>query len=125
MMEFTMARVALMACGIVLLAAVVPSVTSIYDDAESNDLQENTEELCRMINAFCSSQADELIINLNSLLPLNCTVNLHRFFVTVSDGECQYRYHIEYILFSDKSEYNGNDCIRMTKELPYVYVSLL
>ena len=39
MMEYTMARVALAICGVVMLAAVVPPVTSLFDSEESADMQ--------------------------------------------------------------------------------------
>ena len=115
MMEYTMARVAMVMCGVILLAAVIPPVTSVFDGGESADMQDQSETLCRMLDSFHESEADEMTICLQTVLPQNSSVMMDGYFVTMIDGENQYRYNTEYILESDSDVYTSNDYIRITK----------
>ena len=115
MMEYTLARVVTVICGAVLLAAVIPPVTSVYDDGESAEMQEQSETLCRMLDSFHGSEADEMTLCLDTVLPQNSSVVLDGFLVTIVDGEDRYRYFTDYTLKSDKSAYTSNDYIKVTK----------
>ena len=115
MMEYTLARVVMVACGIILLATVIPPVTSVYDNGESTSMQEQSETLCRMLDSFHESEADEMMICLSTVLPQNSSIKIDRYFVTIIIGEDQYRYNTEYTLASEKESYTGNDYIRITK----------
>ena len=115
MMEYTMARVTMVFCGVMLLAAVVPPVASLFDDGEQNGMQEQSETLCRMLDSFHDSETDEMTLCLNTVLPKSTSVGMDGYFVTVIDGERQYRYSTEYPLESDREIYTNNDYIRITK----------
>ena len=115
MMEYTMARVAMIICGAILLAAVVPPVVSLYDDGESSGMQHQSESICRMLDSFHDSEADEMTICLNTVLPQDCSVVMDGYFVTMIDGDNEYRYNTEYIMHSDSGFYSANEYIRITK----------
>ena len=115
MMEYTMARVAMIICGALLLAAVVPPVTSLYDDGESSGMQHQSESVCRMLDSFHDSEADEMTICLNTVLPQDCSVIMDGYFVIIIDGENEYRYNTGYIIDPDRGSYSGNDYVRITK----------
>ena len=115
MMEYTLARMVMVVCGVVLLAAVIPPVISVYDEGESAGMQDQSESLCRMLDSFHDSEADEMTVCLNTVLPQNSSVMMGGYFVTIMDGEDQYRYNTEYTLESDRDVYTGNDYIRIVK----------
>ena len=115
MMEYTMARVAMIICGAILLAAVVPPVVSLYDDGESSGMQHQSESICRMLDSFHDSEADEMTICLNTVLPQDCSVVMDGYFVMMIDGDNEYRYNTEYIMHSDSGSYSANEYIRITK----------
>ena len=116
MMEYTMARVAMVMCGAILLAAVIPSVTSVYDECETAVMQDQSETLCRMLDSFHDSEAEEMTICLQTVLPQNSSVMMEGYFVTIIDGDSQFRYNTEYTLESDKDLYKNNDYVRVTKD---------
>ena len=125
MMEYTLARIAVIMCGVILLAAVIPPVTSVYDEGESAGMQDQSEALCRMLDSFHESEAEEMTICLNTVLPQNSSVTIDRYFVTVIDGDHQSRYNTEYTLESDKDVYTGNDYVRITKNVDSLIVESL
>ena len=115
MMEYTMARVAMVMCGVILLAAVMPPIASMYDGGESAVMQDQSETLCRMLDSFHDSEAEEMTICLQTVLPQDSSVVMDGYFVTIIDDDNEYRYNTEYVLESDKGVYTGNDYIRITK----------
>ena len=116
MMEYTLARVVIVMCGVILVAAVIPPVTSVYDNGESVGMHDQSETLCRMLDSFHESEADEMTICLNTVLPQTSSVIIDSYFVTIIDGENQYRYNTEYTIESDKGVYTGNDYVKITKD---------
>ena len=115
-MEYTMARVAMVMCGALLLAAVIPPVTSVYDGGESAVMQDQSETFCRMLDSFHDSEAEEMTIYLQTVLPQNSSVMMGGYFVTIIDNDNQYRYNTEYTLESDRDVYTSNDYVRVTKD---------
>lgn len=115
MMEFTLARVVMVLCGIVMLAAIVPPVSTIYDNGESAEMQEQTELFCRMLDSFYTSEADEMTLCLCSVLPQHSSVSVDGYLVTISDGENDHIYNTEYRIINDKGFYSSNDYVRITK----------
>ena len=116
MMEFTLTRVVMAICGMLVLAAVIPSVNSLYDSEKSLELQEQTECICRMIDAFDVSETDEMILFLSTILPPDCSVSMDGHFVTVYDGDTSYRCDTRCQIISDRDSYGRNDCLRFTKD---------
>ena len=114
-MEYTMARVAMVMCGALLLAAVIPPVTSVYDGGESAVMQNQSETLCRMLDSFHDSEAEEMTIYLQTVLPRNSSVMMGGYFVTIIDNDNRYRHNTEYTLESDRDVYTSNDYVRITK----------
>ena len=115
-MEYTMARVAMVMCGALLLAAVIPPVTSVYDGGESAVMQDQSETLCRMLDSFHDSEAEEMTICLQTVLPQNSSVMMGGYFVTIIDNDNRYRHNTEYTLESDRDVYTSNDYVRVTKD---------
>ena len=66
-----------------------------------------------------------MTICLNTVLPQNSSVTLNGYFVTVIDGDNQYRYDTEYTLQSDKEMFTSNDYIKITKNGDSLIVNVL
>ena len=125
MMEFTLARVVMIVCGTVLLAAVIPPVATAFDNEESEEVQEQTEMICGMLDSFYRSEADEMTLSLNSILPHNSSISMDGHMVRVSSGEqtCTFGTAVE--LESDKEFYSSNDIVRMMKGESKVVIETL
>ena len=125
MMEFTLARMTMVVCGVIILAAIIPPVSSLFDNEQSAEMQEHSEKLCLMMDAFYSSEADEMVMCLNSVLPPQSSVIVDGYLVTVIDGKNQYTYKTEHQIVSDRSDYNSNDYVRFSKNGPSIRMESL
>ena len=125
MMEFTLARLTMAVCGVILLASVIPPVASLFENEEDAGMQEQSEVLCRMIDAFYQSEADEMIICLNTVLPQGSSVSIDGYLITMIDGEDGYTFNTEHPVISDRGVYSGNDYVRFTKNSSCVMMEAL
>ena len=116
MMEYTLARIVTIVCGVALIASILPPVQSMFDSSESSEMQEQSQNICRMIDAFYDSEADEMVIPLNSLIPTNSYVTLDGYFVTIYGDDAEHRYDTRCQLISDSDHYNSNDILRFTRD---------
>ena len=115
MMEYTMARMALAVCGVIMLAAVVPPVTTLFNSEESADMQYQTENICKMLDTFYDSAADDMILSMNTILPQSSSLKIENRLITLIDDDKEYRAYTEYPVIADKNVYMKNDCVSITK----------
>ncbi len=99
MMEFTISRLTLCICGVILLASVGGVLTAIYDNGQDSQDDILVQRISHMLDVFESSDVDEMILDGNILLPKEYHINVHDNFVELSDGEST---HIS------GTEYNGS-----------------
>ena len=116
MMEYTLARIVTIVCGVALIASILPPVQSMFDESESSEIQEQSQNICRMIDSFYDSEADELVISLNSLIPSDSYVTMDGYLVTIYDDGSEHRYDTRYQLVSDSDHYDANDILRFTRD---------
>lgn len=114
-MEYTVTRVVTIICGVLLIATVLPPIQSLFDDGESSEMQEQSQNICRMIDTFYTSEADEMALALNTVLPKDSCIVMDGYFVTVFDGDNQYRYDTVHELVSDRDSYGTDDIVRFTR----------
>ena len=69
MMEFTMSRVCLTICGIVLLTSVSASVLVLYDGSVDDRMQTIANDTAGLIDRFERSSADVMTLSLREILP--------------------------------------------------------
>lgn len=69
MMEFTLSRVALIACGAILLAAVIVPVNGIYDSMEEENMTEVSDSIASMLDSFWDSETDTMHLRGWDILP--------------------------------------------------------
>ena len=125
MMEYTVTRVVTIICGVLLIATVLPPVQSLFDDGESSEMQEQSQNICRMIDTFYTSEADEMSLALNTVLPNGSYMVMGGHFVTVFDGDREYRYDTVHELMPDRDSYGTDDILRFTRNGDTVIVETL
>ena len=125
MMEYTVTRVVTIICGVLLIATVLPPIQSLFDDGESSEMQEQSQNICRVIDTFYASEADEMALSLNTVLPSDSYIVMDGHFVTVFDGENQYRYDTVHELVPDRDSYGTDDILRFTRNGDSVVIETL
>lgn len=69
MIEFTMSRMALMICGLVMFSAAAIPAADFIDSGSDTDLYGLAEKDAAVIDAFWQSGADELILHGEAMIP--------------------------------------------------------
>lgn len=80
MIEFTLSRVCMCVCGILILAAAVGYLEVLEDHREGRADQELADDIASMLDSFQTSKLEELYLEGSSILPSG------DFRVTVADG---------------------------------------
>lgn len=114
-MEFTLSRVALGICGLLLLASVVPFAESIHEDRVDDGLSAQADRIAALIDSFGSSGSDSMTVCADELLPSpSSSLRFEGHIVILTCGGSVYR---ATMLCGTVSEgtYSGNDILRMTK----------
>ena len=86
MIEFTISRVMLCVCGMVLIASVTGALNGIHDvnrEASDGDL---ADRFAYMLDVFQSSGNDTLVLDGARLLPEGYSVSVHDGFVELFGG---------------------------------------
>ena len=97
MLEFTMSRVVLCVCGVILLGSVCIPLLGMYSTNENVLMTESTDSIAAMIDSFYGSEADTMILRGWDILPGNdCSLNVDGHNVTLSDSNGEYRSLISY-----------------------------
>ncbi len=97
MIEFTISRVVLCACGIILMVSVSGVLSGIYDkDADLMD-EDLAERFAYMLDVFQSSDDDTLVLNGSMLLPEGYTAHIHDGFVELFHNDRRSMAMTEYL----------------------------
>ena len=80
MIEFTLSRVCMCVCGVLMLAAAVGYLEVLEDHREGRADQELADDIASMLDSFQTSKLEELYLEGPSILPSG------DFRVTVTDG---------------------------------------
>ena len=87
MIEFTVSRVVLCACGIILIVSVTGVLNGIYDrDTDIMD-EDLADRFAYMLDVFQSSEDDMLILDGSRILPEGYTAHIHDGFVELMNGD--------------------------------------
>ena len=96
MIEFTLSRVALMVCGVAMLAAVLVPLQSVYDSEYDSSMTSAADRLSYVIDEFWASEADTLTIRGWEVLPsADSSVVIEGHFLTVYSKDLSYRSSIK------------------------------
>lgn len=97
MIEFTLSRVSLLMCGVVLLAAIIIPVTDYYDAKEETDMNRTAESISLMIDSFWDSDADTMILRGWDILPsADCSLSIDEHIVSLNTNKGSYRVPISH-----------------------------
>lgn len=81
MIEFTLSRVVLCACGVILIASVTGVLNGIYDTERDSLDEDLTYRFAYMLDIFQSSDDNTLILDGSRMLPEGYSVYVHGGFV--------------------------------------------
>lgn len=69
MMEFTLSRVSMIACGVILLAAICAPVSAAYTSMQDSEMRDAADGIARTVDRFWDSRADVMILRGWDVLP--------------------------------------------------------
>lgn len=117
MMEFTLSRVVLAVCGILLLGAVISPFTVSEDNFVSEMYQDEADSIASAVDSFCESQQDISMIDMGRLLPTeDCSLSFDGRMIVLSDGKNEYTAFCSCEIESDRESYDSNDMVFLKKE---------
>ncbi|MGI5965020.1 MAG: hypothetical protein ACOX8L_04125 [Candidatus Methanomethylophilaceae archaeon] len=92
MLDFTLSRVALCICGVLLLGAVAAPLTGIYAEKEDGAMAGETDSLAGLLDTFYYSEAETLTLRGWEILPgSDCSLYADGHFVILTSGKGEYR----------------------------------
>ena len=117
MMEFTLSRVCLGVCGLIVLAAVMFPVTGMFEDSSDADVQSLTNDSGRMLETFGRSGADVITISLKDILPNHsCSMRMEKGMLIITENEKEYRTSIPWKVETERYHYEDVVEIRKTSD---------
>jgi len=115
MIEFTMARVCLSVCGLLLLAAVIVPVTGMYESDAAGRESDVSDDIAKLIDNFYYSEMNEAVIPMNDILPnIFSYAEFDGRLVTLTTDRGVYKSGTKVFVISDGT-LGYNDIIRLTK----------
>ena len=69
MIEFTLSRVCMSVCGLLLLASVIVPVTGMYDRQAGGMESGISDNMASLVDTFYYSEMEELTISMSDILP--------------------------------------------------------
>jgi hypothetical protein len=112
MMELTISRVALCACGLILLASVSGALTGVYDSDRSGMDDGLAERLAYMLDVFESSEMDEIVLDGTRILPEGSRLHVHDHIVELDIGD---EGHLAVTTFGGEIELDWNESVRISR----------
>jgi len=112
MIEFTLSRVTLCVCGVVLIASVTGVLDGIYEnDRDAMDGQ-LVDRFAYMLDVFQSSGSDSIVLDGGRILPEGCTVFVHDGFVELHDGN---KKRVSTTSYQGEFQLNWRDTVTVTR----------
>ena len=116
MIEFTMSRVAVTLCGMLMLAAVIAPVGSLFTEREDAAMQNGCDSAAEMIDIFCNSPADTLTVPVSDIVPSpEWGIVLKERFIILTDGEREYVSPLAHHITVEDGRFDSGDYIRLEK----------
>ena len=116
-MEFTLSRVCMGVCGLIVLATVMLPVTGMFEDSSDADIQSLTNDTGRMLETFERSGADAMTISLRDILPnRSCSMRMERGMMIIAENEKEYRTSAPWTVETERYQYEDVIEIRKTSD---------
>lgn len=110
-MEFTISRVVLCICGVVILASITGVITGIYDIEVSDQDDRLVQRIGYMLDVFETSDVGELILDGSAILPSGYYLNVHDGFVELTDGKSR---HLALTSYDSEFSLGYDDVVTVT-----------
>ena len=111
MIEFTISRVVLCACGVVLLISVSGILGGMYDLDRSDEDERLVQRIGYMLDAFESSETDMILLDGTMILPEGYHLNVHDGFVELYSEE---DLHLSMTSYGSEFELEYGDIVEVT-----------
>lgn len=116
MIEFTLSRVCMCICGVLMLAATVGYLGMLEDQREDRADQELADDIASMLDSFQTSKLEELYLEGSSILPSG------DFRVTVADGLVELSHGDERFysktVYGSSFELDHGSSVTLTRSVP-------
>lgn len=83
MMEFTLSRVAVCVCGLMIMAVVAGPAFGIFEDRADDGYASLAEDLASDIDSFASGEADRLVMDMSLYLPEGAEICVSGYVLTL------------------------------------------
>lgn len=114
MMEFTLTRALMFACGIMVLAASLSPVAHIYGSRCGSVTMEQCDMVADMVDSFMGSGLDSIVIQCSDIIPDGCVLYVDDGIIVIErDGACYTSAPSSYIL--SKERFTPSDTMLMVK----------
>lgn len=118
MMEFTLSRISMIACGLILLAAVISPVSAAYGNMQDAEMRDAADGIARTVDRFWDSRADVMYLRGWDVLPSpDCGLEMDGYDLKITKNGKEYRSLMEHraipvsMSFNEMAEIerDGND----------------
>jgi len=114
MMEFTLSRVCMSVCGLILLSVVMIPVTGMFEDSSDSDVQDLADNTGRMLETFERSGADVMFLEMKDILPDHSySLRMENGMIIITEKGKEFRTSIPWNL--DTAAYQYEDVIEIRK----------
>jgi len=115
MMEFTISRVCMSVCGLILLSAILVPVTGMYDSQARNMESNVSDDIARLIDEFSRSDMDTFVLPAGDILPsASSYLEINGQMITLNTDRGMHRSATYSEVISD-NVFGYGDIIRMSK----------
>jgi len=116
-MEFTLSRVCMSVCGLVVLAAVMFPVMGMFESSSDIDIQRLTDDTGRMLGTFERSGADVMTMSMKDFLPdHSCSMRMENGMMIITENGKEYRTSIPWNVWTERYSYEDVIEIRKTSD---------
>jgi hypothetical protein len=92
LIEFTLSRVSMMICGMILLTAILVPVSNAYESMEDENLYDVSADISAMMDSFWDSKADIMYLRGWEILPdPECGLVFEKNYVILTKDGNEYR----------------------------------
>jgi hypothetical protein len=117
MIEFTLSRVCLSICGLVLLAAVIVPVMGMYESHTSEMESDVSDDIASLIDEFHYSKMEVFTVAMSDILPNTLSYiefNGHMIILTTERGVYKSGMNAM-VIVKDENVFGHGDILRLTK----------
>ncbi|MCL1983877.1 MAG: hypothetical protein FWG58_00580 [Methanomassiliicoccaceae archaeon] len=117
MIEFTLSRVCLSVCGLLLLASVIVPVTGMYDRQAIETESNMSGGMASLVSTFYYSEMRELTISMSDILPsASSYAEMNGHMITLTTERGTYRSGTDVTMVTENGDvFRYHDVIRMSR----------